>query len=174
MCSEYRLPPLDIGFRIATIMGEHWAYILFAIICFFIDRKITLHLAIIGIICLGISPVLKFFFSHPRPAYQFVSYFEEQFIPVKGVIPHVGYTSFPSGHTLAAFALYATLSMYVKNKNIQIVFFTCALIVGFSRIYLGHHFLKDAMFGSVIGYLIALLAFPYFRHSPKDTFKSSP
>jgi membrane-associated phospholipid phosphatase len=40
---------------------------------------------------------------------------------------------------------------YNKSKAIVIVFFLCALLVAYSRIYLSQHFLIDVLAGSLIG-----------------------
>jgi undecaprenyl-diphosphatase len=64
--------------------------------------------------------------------------------------------SFPSGHTAAAFVV-ATLLGYLF-PIIALPLFTWALLVGFSRIYLGVHYPSDILVGIVIGMLSAISA----------------
>jgi len=64
--------------------------------------------------------------------------------------------SFPSGHTITAFAVAITLSHYYPELGIGLMF--CALSVAASRILLGMHFLSDVIAGAVIGVLLALAA----------------
>ena len=59
--------------------------------------------------------------------------------------------SFPSGHSGTAFLTATVLSAYF---NREIIFFTLAATVAFSRIYLEDHYLSDAIVGSGIGLLI--------------------
>jgi undecaprenyl-diphosphatase len=67
--------------------------------------------------------------------------------------------SFPSGHTITAFAMAVSLSVFYPPLLIGLLF--CALSVALSRILLGMHFLSDvlagAAIGSVLGYTAAAL-----------------
>jgi undecaprenyl-diphosphatase len=57
--------------------------------------------------------------------------------------------SFPSGHTTAIFSLTTTLSLFLPWLASLLLPIAC--IVGFSRIYLGHHYSTDVAMGAVIG-----------------------
>jgi undecaprenyl-diphosphatase len=61
--------------------------------------------------------------------------------------------SFPSGHTITAFAVSVSLSMFYPDLAIGLLF--CALSVALSRILLGMHFLSDVVAGAVIGAALA-------------------
>ena len=67
--------------------------------------------------------------------------------------------SFPSGHTITAFAMALSLSAFYPVMLIGLLF--CAFSVALSRILLGMHFLSDvlagAAIGSALGYAAALL-----------------
>jgi len=100
----------------------------------------------------------KRLFAHPRP----LAYFRDlqltdQLVPVEGVTLHSGMNSFPSGHTMTAFALFAFLALSLPNKrSVGALCFFLALMGGLSRIYLGQHFLKDVYLGSIMGVALAL------------------
>ncbi len=87
----------------------------------------------------------KLIFHRVRPAD--VGYYQEENF------------SFPSGHSTTAMALYALLTYFLmrnsKNSRQRVIFFTVGIIiillVGFSRIYLGVHFLSDVLGGFVLG-----------------------
>jgi undecaprenyl-diphosphatase len=91
--------------------------------------------------------VIKFLVARPRP--QGVSVYKEQLF------------SFPSFHSVAVVAVYGFVAytfVCISKKwstKYNSVFFTIifALIIGFSRIYLGVHFFTDVAGGYVIGFL---------------------
>jgi undecaprenyl-diphosphatase len=57
--------------------------------------------------------------------------------------------SFPSGHTITAFAVAVSLSLFLPELTLGLLF--CAISVAASRILLGMHFLSDVAAGGVIG-----------------------
>jgi len=57
--------------------------------------------------------------------------------------------SFPSGHTMMAFAVAVPLSMFYPAVAVGLLF--CALSIATSRILLGMHFLSDVIAGALIG-----------------------
>ncbi|RMF56060.1 phosphatase PAP2 family protein [Candidatus Woesearchaeota archaeon] len=89
-----------------------------------------------------ISLAIKFLVQRPRP-------FFEVFIPFFSRLPDY---SFPSTHTALAFAAIPILDKeYPMFKWFWILF---GLLVGFSRIYNGYHYLSDVVAGAVIGLVI--------------------
>lgn len=88
----------------------------------------------------------KKFISRDRPAQAVAFYQEHNF-------------SFPSGHATTAMALYGMLAyltyrrLHTPTERKVLVIFSVLLIVvvGFSRIYLGVHFLSDVLAGFLLG-----------------------
>jgi undecaprenyl-diphosphatase len=64
--------------------------------------------------------------------------------------------SFPSGHTITAFAVSVCLIRFYPNLAVGLMF--CAWSIAASRIVLGMHFLTDVLAGAAIGGLIAFFA----------------
>ncbi len=93
--------------------------------------------------------------------------------------------SFPSGHTMTAFAIMALLTYIVGKRWLAVVFFLLALMVGFSRMYLLQHFFLDVYFGSLFGMIscfltiwlcesrIRVLSHPVLNHSVVGFFRRS-
>jgi undecaprenyl-diphosphatase len=61
--------------------------------------------------------------------------------------------SFPSGHTITAFAVAVTVSRFYPDAASGLIF--CAVSIAASRILLGMHFLSDVLAGAAIGTALA-------------------
>lgn len=99
---------------------------------------LTLMLAVFGGILLNF--LLKHAFVRQRP------HFEDPLLTLTTY-------SFPSGHTLMATVLYGTLCALIVSRSVSwrwrvltiLVAGVMILLVGFSRIYLGAHYLSDVL-----------------------------
>jgi undecaprenyl-diphosphatase len=65
------------------------------------------------------------------------------------------YQSFPSGHVGASSAFFCTL--FLARQRIGFAFLAIPILIGFSRMYLGAHYLSDVVCAAVLGFLCALL-----------------
>ena len=80
------------------------------------------------------------------------------------IIKETGF-SFPSGHAMMTFAFFAILIHFVcktlKNKALKVslvsIFSLLILAIGFSRIYLGVHYLTDIIAGFLISFVIVIV-----------------
>ena len=71
-------------------------------------------------------------------------------------ILHTKSYSFPSGHTLTSFVFsYVLFNKYYYN-NLKF-FLIVPLLVGFSRIFMGVHYITDVIFAFIFGYIYILL-----------------
>lgn len=68
--------------------------------------------------------------------------------------------SFPSGHSITAFAVALSLGLFYPELMGYLL--TVAFLIASSRIILGMHFLSDVIAGSVIGILLGTAAFHVF------------
>lgn len=156
--SDRRTPWGDAFFRVFTKMGEEPVYILLTLLFLFWRLRYALLLPLTGFLVTLVSALSKGYFAHPRPAAYLAEVgLMDRVIPVFGVEMHHGATSFPSGHTLSAFALYTLLALLATRKRwTGPLLLSIAVLVAISRIYLVQHFLKDVFFGSVLGALLGL------------------
>ncbi|HTA46853.1 MAG TPA: phosphatase PAP2 family protein [Bryobacteraceae bacterium] len=67
--------------------------------------------------------------------------------------------SFPSGHTISAFAITFSLGLYYPTLLAGLIF--CALSVAASRVILGLHYLSDVVVGMIVGIAIGVAAFAF-------------
>ncbi len=155
----------DVFFRFATNLGDGITFIFAAIFFIFIRFRTALVILLLGFAVLFTSASTKRMFALPRP----YSFFEEtdffdKITFVEGVRVNRGATSFPSGHTMTAFALYGFLALTLSNKRgIGLLLFLTALSVGISRIYLVQHFLRDVYLGAITGLMLAIIF--HFLHN---------
>ncbi|MEZ4961610.1 MAG: phosphatase PAP2 family protein [Saprospiraceae bacterium] len=171
----YRKPLPNYCFRFATKMGEPPVYLLFGIAGLFYKFRYSLLIALTGFIVLGVSFGLKTFFAMDRP----VAFFDKlkriaEVTLVEGVDIHSGPTSFPSGHTMSAFAIYSLLIFLLPKKTvIAVSLFLTALLVGISRVFLVQHFWEDVYAGALIGSALAIVIYlvqAQFKEQPARWF----
>lgn len=163
----------DLFFRYATMVGEEIAYVLLLLFLFIYRRKTAWLVPITGVVVLLVSKGLKELFQQDRP----VAWFKKQDLyevlnTIEGEPLFSGASSFPSGHTMSAFALFGLLAFVLKKKKLGLPILLIAIIVGISRVYLIHHFFIDIYAGSIIGTLLALII--YLLWSKKYVEKSEP
>ena len=82
--------------------------------------------------------------------------------------PHVWATllppdhfSFPSGHTITAFAITVVVSLFYPSLAMVMLFVACSIAM--SRIVLGMHFLSDVVAGAMLGTALACGAAWFLR-----------
>lgn len=150
----------DTFFRIFTNVGGNLPWVVCAAVLIW-KLWAGLYLTAGQVIGTIIVYPLKHLFAHPRPLTVFAEAGVE--LPtVAGVSLHA-WNSFPSGHTVAAFALMFGLAAMLPRWWQKLLCFVVAALAAYSRIYLSQHFLDDVVAGSVIGIVSTLLAGMFLR-----------
>jgi len=141
---------LDTFFIKYTYLGHGFFAIFLAVFYFFwLKSKQTGVVLLYAFLLSGlITQTLKHIIYSPRPKLFFGN--SEQSYFING-IEFAYNNSFPSGHTATAFAVATVLAITDKNKKFHLLILLAALFIGFSRIYLGQHFLTDVLAGMLTG-----------------------
>jgi membrane-associated phospholipid phosphatase len=146
---------LTLFFQNITFFGDGLPMIIISLclLLFFKKHRKLAFLLLIAYITSGLfSQILKTFISSPRPSIYFEMYHYKYYLDTFANC-RVGLRSFPSGHTASAFAAATVISNYLLRRHVWFFAFLYAILVGYSRIYLAHHFLIDVFTGAFIGIL---------------------
>jgi membrane-associated phospholipid phosphatase len=135
-------------FKVVTLAGN--AAIL-ALVCVLalaalVRRRAFNDAALLLVVAVGIellNALLKLAFQRPRPELAFI---------------HLDTYSFPSGHAAGSAAIYGVLAYLTLRhvhgaRRVLVVTATVVLVaaIGFSRLYLGAHYLSDVLAGFSLG-----------------------
>ncbi|MBE5934704.1 MAG: phosphatase PAP2 family protein [Lachnospiraceae bacterium] len=148
--------------------GEVWIAISIILLCLKKYRKIgfktLLAMFISMILC---DNLLKNIVARPRP-YDSI----EELIRIGHRVKSY---SFPSGHTSTAFAFATAFTKGMPKKYVVLVWIL-AVIMAFSRLYLGYHYPTDVLGGMVVGTFCGFLGgiiingvMNYFNSKKSDT-----
>lgn len=81
-----------------------------------------------------------------------------------------GLYGFVSGHTTNAFGFAILSILLVRNKIYTILILLWATLMAYSRIYLGAHFISDVLGGFIVGILLALIVYWFYKYLSKRFF----
>lgn len=150
--AEHRTPSGVDLFRVVTFLGSPaTVLVLAAFVAIVLFRRRRVAETALLVLVLGgtelVNVLLKLAFHRPRPQVAFV---------------HLDTYSFPSGHAMISTAtaiVFAALA-WRAGRRAAITTATAAAIaaVGFSRLYLGAHYLSDVLAGIAGGLTCAALA----------------
>ncbi len=150
--NNLRNPFLDQLMHLISSLGD--LGLIWIIICIvFLLKPQTRPLGIYGLLALIIgallcNALLKPLIGRVRP-YQVI----DGLLPL---LPPLNDASFPSGHTTAAFA--AAFAWRKLPPKWTIIIFSLAILMAFSRLYLGVHYPSDILGGIALGLIAAMLS----------------
>ena len=160
LLNQWHSTSLDNAFIFLTMLGNGWCIIIIGAVCLLAKLKKLGILILSSFLLSGIlAQFLKFLIPEARPGILLENSGYPFFL--NNVTLH-SYSSFPSGHTASAFALASSITFYWRNKWMAIPLFIYACLVGYSRIYIGDHFLGDVVAGALLGVLSASACYMYF------------
>jgi len=138
------------------------------LLLFFKDREKALIALILGIVSLLIADwsgnILKHSFERIRPC--------DALDGVRLLAGCGKSFSMPSNHSVNAFAFISPLCMLLKNR-MRYAFVAVAILVGFSRVYIGVHYPSDTIAGALLGVMLGISVVQFY-HWSSERFKEKP
>jgi membrane-associated phospholipid phosphatase len=158
-------PWADTLFYYATWLGDGMMWVPLGLYCLLFKRTWILPVILAIILSTFFIHFLKrvIYPDELRPISLVAAHYQLHF--VEGVEVHTR-NSFPSGHTGQAFTMALLLVYLIDKRWAAWVLPLLAALAGYSRIYLGQHFVGDVLAGMVIGLISAFLTVEITALSP--------
>ena len=143
---------VGVPLLVALVVAQWWSKI---------DRTHVRHSCIAAglsfLIGLGLNQIILLFVHRVRPYNAGVSHL---------IISQSPDWSFPSDHATASIAIVAAFALHGLPGR-TLLFGVVALLICWSRIFVGTHYLTDVLGGSLIGVVAAMLVWVFYREGSR-------
>ena len=164
-----RTPFFDTVMSVITRLGEETVFMVVALFVFWcVSKRHGYYLLAVGFAGTVLNQFLKLLCRLPRPWL-----LDSNFTIVESARAQAAGYSFPSGHAQNAVGTFGGIARFARRKWVRVTAIVIAVLVPFSRMYLGVHTPLDV--GVAFWMALALLAalYPIFRSGEK-TQKAMP
>ena len=146
-----RVPGLNEFMLAITYLGDEIAFLVTALIFFWcIDKRKGYYILSVGFVGTLANQFMKLWFRIPRPWV-----LDENFTILEQAREAASGYSFPSGHTQSSVGTFGAIAYTTKNKVVRIAAIVIAILVPFSRMYVGVHTPLDVLVAA--GMALALI-----------------
>ena len=140
---------LVIPMQVFSFLGTQNAYILLMSWLYWcVDNQLGIRVGIILLLSNGLNTAFKWIFHSPRP------YWINPDLKALSVESSFG---IPSGHVMISTSVWGRIAMWVKKSWYAAVITVMLFFIGFSRLYLGVHFLSDVVAGWLLGISLLII-----------------
>lgn len=159
LLESLRTPTLTAFFSAITYMGDELVFMVLAITVFWcVSKRQGYYIFAVGLGGTVVNQWLKLAFRVPRPWV-----LDPGFTIVESARAGASGYSFPSGHTQNIVGTMGCLALSNKNRLLRALCAVFAVLVPFSRMYLGVHTPLDVGVGAACAVVLALALYPFFR-----------
>lgn len=154
-----RNPVLDFIFSFITLCGDETVFMAVGMIVFWcVNKYHGYYLLCVGFFGTVLNQFLKILCRIPRPWVK-----DPSFTIVESAREAASGYSFPSGHTQTSVGLFGGICKITKNRYVRIAMISLAILVPFSRMYLGVHTPSDVLVSVAIALALIFLVHPLFK-----------
>ena len=163
LLEDIRVPVLNEFMLAITTLGEETAFLVIALVLFWcVDKYLGYYTLSVGFIGTIANQFLKLWFRIPRPWV-----LDKNFTILEQAREAASGYSFPSGHTQSAVGTFGSIAYTTKNKKIRLIAILLAMLVAFSRMYIGVHTPLDVGVSIGIAVLLILILKPVILNNKR-------
>lgn len=156
LLENIRIPVLNELMLLITTLGEETAFLVVALVVFWtFDKYKGYYILSIGFVGTIINQFLKLWYRIPRPWV-----IDKNFTILEQAREAATGYSFPSGHTQSAVGTFGGIAYITQKRWVRISAIVIALLVPFSRMYIGVHTPLDVGVSLLIALGLILLLKP--------------
>lgn len=163
-----RVPVLNELMLGITMLGEETAFLVIALVMFWcVDKRRGYYILSVGFLGTLFSQFLKLLCRVPRPWVQ-----DPNFTILEQARAEATGYSFPSGHTQSSVGVFGSIAYTTKRRWVRWACIAVAVLVPFSRMYVGVHTPYDVGVAAVMAIALIFLLRPVVlgndgKHIPK-------
>ena len=152
-----RIPVLNEFMLAITYLGDEIAFLVVALIMLWcVDKRKGYYVLSVGLLGTLANQFMKLWFRVPRPWV-----LDENFAILEQAREGAGGYSFPSGHTQSSVGTFGGIAAVTKNKAVRIICVLAAILVPFSRMYVGVHTPLDVMVAAAMAIVLIFALKPF-------------
>lgn len=156
LLERIRMPGLNEFMLAVTELGGELPFLVIALIVFWcVDKRRGYYVLSVGFLGTLTNQFMKLWFRIPRPWV-----LDPEFTILEQAREAASGYSFPSGHTQNAVGTFGALTVTTKRKWIRCVTLVLAVLVPFSRMYVGVHTPKDVLVAAGMAVIFLLVMHP--------------
>lgn len=153
---KIRMPVLDECMLAVTHLGAEVAFLVVALIMFWcVDKRRGYYILSVGFLGTIGNQIMKLWFRIPRPWV-----LDPTLEPLEPALEGATGFSFPSGHTQNAVGTFGGIAYTAKNKLIRVICLALAVLVPFSRMYVGVHTPMDVGVAAAMAVILIFVVRP--------------
>ena len=157
-----RSPFFDHYFYHVTKLGEAIGFVIIGLMLWLRSWRRMVTIPVLGGVVTLVSYLMKEYFYHERPKLYLERTGWDGPLAVLDYNLLTGHASFPSGHSMAAWALFTLTAALVRKGWVSVLCLVLAVSVSLSRVYLMAHFLRDVVAGAAIGFVLGYMTYYFY------------